>query len=253
MRTSSGISIFGTQVAITHIDLAPEQIIELIGKDSGYICLPDGYVIVTATKNPKLRQILNNSLITFPDGSPLRMYARLKGIKKMSSVSGYWLVKNLLATEHTHYFYGSSEEELAKIQLNILKEFPNSKVLGYKSPPWVKLDEIETHPGIQKDVQEINQLKPNLIWIGMNSPKQDYLMAAYAHKMDNSIMIGIGGVFDYLSGTMKISPEWVKKLSLRWVYRITQNPKRIFRKAVIAIFGFTWLYFKELLGFSTYK
>ncbi|MBN1117466.1 MAG: WecB/TagA/CpsF family glycosyltransferase [Bacteroidales bacterium] len=242
------ISIFGTKISITNIEKAPGQIMELAGKKSGYICLPDGFVVVTARKNKKLQNILNNSLLTFPDGSPIVMYSRLKKIKGMGSVSGFWLVKKLLQTELTHYFYGSSDEELDKIKNNIETEFPESKVLGYKSPPWVMLEEIENHPGLKKDIEEINRLKPDLVWIGMNSPKQDYLMAAYHKQFDKSILIGIGGVYDYLSGTMKISPEWVKKLSLRWVYRIVQNPKRIFKKAVIAIFGFSWLTFKEILS-----
>ena len=73
-------------------------------------------------------------------------------------------------------------------------------------------------------------------------------MSAYAPLLEKSIMVGIGGVYDYLSGTMKISPEWVKKLSLRWVYRIVQNPKRILRKAIIAILGFLCLSLKEIVS-----
>lgn len=246
MEEIKRINIFGTMVSIANIKKAPLQIKELIGKGSGYICLPDGYVIVSATKNKKLQNILNSSLISFPDGSPLVMYARQKGHKDISSVSGFWLVKTLLNTEVSHYFYGSSPEELEKIKSKIEGEFPTANVLGYKSPPWIDLNDIEDNAEIQKDINEINTLKPNIVWIGLNSPKQDYLMKAYAPIFDNTLMVGIGGVYDYLSGTMKISPEWVKKLSLRWVYRITQNPKRIYKKAFIAIFGFSWLYVKDL-------
>jgi exopolysaccharide biosynthesis WecB/TagA/CpsF family protein len=241
------INIFGTKVSIITIADAPIAIKKLLEKkSSGYICLSDAYVIVIATKNDKLRNILNNSLVTFPDGSPLVIYAKLKGIKNITSISGYWLVKNLLNTKLTHYFYGSSEEELKKIKFNIEKEFPQSRVLGYKSPPWIDLKEIEQNEEVRKDIEEINKANPNLVWVGLNSPKQDYLMAEYSPLLEKSIMIGIGGVYDYLSGAMKISPEWVKKLSLRWVYRIVQNPKRIFKKALVAIFGFLWLIIKEL-------
>lgn len=248
MREPQEISIFGTKVTATNIEDAPNQIQTLSKTVSGYICLTDSFVIVLASKNKKLQEILNNSLITFPDGSPLAIYAKLKGLKKISSVSGYWLVQKLLPTELSHYFYGSSKTELDKIQKKLSKDFPTANILGYKSPPWVAPDEIENNPAILSDIQEINKLKPNLIWIGLNSPKQDYLMAHYSKYLDNSIMIGIGGVYDYLSGTMKISPEWVKKLSLRWVYRIVQNPKRIFKKAMVAIFGFSWLFIKELFS-----
>lgn len=248
MNSPSRISIFGTKVSITSIDEAHKIIYKLSKENHGYICLSDGYVVVTATKNKKLQNILNNSLLTLPDGSPLVMYSKLKGIKNLGSISGYWLVKNLLQTDLSHYFYGSSDEELTRIKENLVSEYPSAKILGYKSPPWVKLDQIEKDDKILSDIKEIKDLNPDLIWIGLNSPKQDYLMAHYSQYLNKSIMIGIGGVYDYLSGTMKISPEWVKKLSLRWVYRIVQNPKRITKKAIIAIFGFTWLYMKELFS-----
>jgi N-acetylglucosaminyldiphosphoundecaprenol N-acetyl-beta-D-mannosaminyltransferase len=242
------IDIFGTLVNITTIDEAPRLILMASENNvSGYMCLPDSYVIVSATKDEKLRDILNNSLMTFPDGAPLALYSKLKGVKNITSISGFWLIDKLMATDLSHYFYGSSEKELSKIKQRIENSYPNGRVLGYKSPPWVNLNEIEKHPLIEQDIAEINLLKPDIVWIGLNSPKQDYLMAGYSQKFDNSIMIGIGGVYDYLSGTMKISPEWVKKLSLRWVYRILQNPKRIYSKAIVAIIGFLWLCFKEVV------
>lgn len=242
------ISIFGTQVSVTNIRKAPGQIYRLAKTTPGYICLPDGFVIVSATKNKKLQNILNNSLMTLPDGSPLVMYAKRKGIKNFGSVSGFWLVKELIKTDLSHYFYGSSDKELEKIKQNLSEEFPVAKLLGFKSPPWVKLEEIEESEQLKNDMKEIKELQPNIVWIGMNSPKQDYLMDTYSKMLPNTILIGIGGVYDYLSGTMKISPEWVKKLGLRWVYRVTQNPQRIFKKAVIAIFGFSLLYLRELIA-----
>ena len=164
------INIFGTKVSITKIDVAPDQIRSLTGKESGYICLPDSFVVVSATKNIKLQNILNNSLITFPDGSPLVVYSKLKGIKNIGSISGFWLVKSLLNTNLSHFFYGSSTEELLKIRTKIQIEYPEADVLGYKSPPWVKLEDIEDNNEIIKDIHEINRLKPDIVWIGMNSP-----------------------------------------------------------------------------------
>ncbi|MBN2486444.1 MAG: WecB/TagA/CpsF family glycosyltransferase [Bacteroidales bacterium] len=249
MVSKNHVDIFGTKVSITNINLAPQQVIGLCEKKStGYICLPDAYVIVAAAKNLRLRQILNQSLLTLPDGAPLVLYAKSKGIKNIGTVSGYWLVKKLMDTHLTHYFYGSSPGELAKIKANLENEFPHARILGYKSPPWVSPNEIETNSQIADDMEQIKLLGPNIVWVGLNSPKQDYLMKAYAPLLGNIVLIGIGGVYDYLSGTMKISPEWVKKLSLRWVYRIIQNPRRLFRKTFIAIFGFSLLTLKEFVS-----
>ncbi len=246
MKPTQSINIFGTKITTSNLTNALGKIKGLAGNKNGYICLPDSYVIVIANKNKKLQNILNNSLYTFPDGQPLVIYSKHKGVKNISSVSGYWLVKRLLETNLSHFFYGSSLAELEKIKQNVKKEFPNSNVLGYKQPPWVKCEEIEKNEQIIADFKAINKLQPNIVWIGLNSPKQDYLMYHHHTVIENSLLIGIGGVYDYLSGSMKISPEWVKKLSLRWVYRIIQNPKRIYKKAFIAIFKFSFLVIKEL-------
>lgn len=242
------ISIFGTKVTITNKQEAPKQLRAFLGETSGYINFPNAYVASLATKDNKLQAILNNSLLTFPDGEPLAIYGRQKGCKDMTSVSGYWLLKDLLTdTSISHYFYGSDEENLLLVKQNLDKEFPGANILGYKAAPFVGLDEIDGNATIMSDIKEINALKPSLIWIGLNSPKQDYLMSYYSQYLDNSIMLGVGGVFDYLSGALAISPEWVKKLSMRWLYRIVQNPKRYFNKTISSIFAFGKCYFSELL------
>lgn len=247
------ISIFGTQVNITNKAAAPNLIKTHVGKGSGHVHFPDAFVTVSATKNKKLQDILNSSLITFPDGQPMAVYGKQKGHKEMTSVSGFWLLKELLKDKSiSHYFYGSTEANLAKIKSNLDKEFPGANIIGYKSPPFVQLDDIENNAVLASDMKAINALKPHIIWIGMNSPKQDYLMAHYTSHLDNSIMIGVGGVFDYLSGALKISPEWVKKLSLRWVYRIAQNPKRYFKRSMVAIFSFLHCYMMEKLFHKKY-
>ncbi len=245
MEKLQRINVFGTQISIINLNKARELIYNLAKSTTGYICLPDSYVIVLANKNKKLRNILKNSLLTLPDGQPSVIYAKSQGVEEMSSVSGFWLVKYLLNTDLSHYFYGSDSEELKKIESRINTEYKKANVLGYKSPPWVDLEDIEINSQILSDLSEINMLKPNIVWIGLNSPKQDYLMAHYSELFDSTVLIGIGGVYSYLSGEMKISPEWVKRMSLRWVYRIIQNPRRIFKKTVIAILGFIWLFIQE--------
>jgi N-acetylglucosaminyldiphosphoundecaprenol N-acetyl-beta-D-mannosaminyltransferase len=245
MRDFKRINIFGSEVTKITKEEAPGAVSNLVNsKKSGYICFPDAFVIVSASRNKKLQNILNNSLITFPDGQPLVIYAKKKGVKKITTVSGYWLIKELLKKDMTHFFYGSDQENLDKVKSNIEKEFPKSNIIGYKSAPFVQLEEIEDNEQIRKDVESINLLKPNIVWIGFNSPKQDYLMYNFSKYLDNSIMIGVGGVFDYISGRLKISPEWIKKLSLRWAYRIIQNPKRYFKRNMYSIYHFIKLFIK---------
>jgi len=198
--------------------------------DKGYICLPDFYTLSCANKSIEIRNALNHSILTLPDGKPIELLAKINGFSETETVSGFWLCKRLLNSNITHFFYGTNEPILEKIIKNIKNEFPNSKILGYKAPPQVELNNINANIKIDQDIKFIKELKPDIIWIGISSPKQDLLMHYFHNKLDRGIMIGIGGVFDYLAGVVKISPEWIKKLSLRWLYRFIQDPKRFFKK-----------------------
>ena len=111
-----------------------------------------------------------------PDGKPSEFYAKRKGFKNVSTVSGFWLCKNLLETQLTHYFLGSDTENIQKMVTELHLQHPNAKILGYKSPPMVTQSEIDTRLVFANEFEEINRLKPDLIWIGLSSPKQDYII-----------------------------------------------------------------------------
>ncbi len=198
---------------------------------NNYICLPDGYVLALANKDQKLQSILNKSTGTFPDGKILEKVARLKGFDSVSTVSGYNLLEHFIEKPNiSHYFYGGSEESIEALASEIKRKHKNPNVLGYKSPPFLNLDEIDNNQLIRKDIEDIKTLSPDIMWVGISSPKQDYLMANFAHFLPNTLLIGVGAVFDYYSGRVKKSPDWVKKMGLRWLYRFVREPKRMYKK-----------------------
>ena len=217
---------------------------------TNYICLPDLSVIIAAQKDKTLAHILNNSLLTLPDGKPLEFIGKLKGAKGMSTISGYWLIKDLLNSNLSHYFYGSSPEKTNALVEKLQTEFPNSNITGFGSPPLLRLDEIENNPAIRNEIAVINQLKPDIIWVGISSPKQDYLMYHFNKHLQHGVMIGVGGVFDYLSGDTRKSPEWIKKIGLRWLYRLLQEPRRLWKKYFFTFWGFSGLLVKGLFSLS---
>lgn len=195
-----------------------------------YLSFPDSNVVAIAYGNKKLRSILNNSMITFMDGKITEIYARLKGEKKIRNISGYDLLEYLLRSKKSHYFYGLNEQELNKLKEAIIKDHPDANVLGYKSPPFLKLDEIENSDRIRMDIADINRLKPDFIWVGISSPKQDYLMAHYVNQIDHGIMIGVGAVLLYKAGLVNKGPQWIKNIGMRWFFRFIQEPKRVWKK-----------------------
>ena len=211
--------------------------------NTGYVCLSDFSVIVAAEKDHELQKILNQSLLTLPDGKPIEFFARLKGYKKVTTVSGYWLIKELFQTPLKHYFYGCNPECLERIVSRLQKEHSDSKIFGYKAPPLLSKKNIKGNKDLKNDVEIFNNLQPDIIWIGISSPKQDYLMHELQPMLNHGLMIGVGGVFDYLAGTKKISPEWVKKIGFRWFYRFIQEPRRLYKRYLITSFGIIKLVF----------
>jgi N-acetylglucosaminyldiphosphoundecaprenol N-acetyl-beta-D-mannosaminyltransferase len=185
-----------------------------------------------------------------PDGKPSQIVGNLKGHKKVKTVSGFHLCNALLTTSLTHYFYGANKEVLMKIKNNLNSSFPNATILGFKEAPFVDENQIKNNLQIKKDIDHINSLKPDLIWIGLSSPKQDYLMHYFYHDFNKSLLLGVGGVFLYLSDEKMKSPEWVKKIGFRWLYRLAKEPARLGPKVFRTLkFLFSnFFYFTSLLS-----
>jgi N-acetylglucosaminyldiphosphoundecaprenol N-acetyl-beta-D-mannosaminyltransferase len=193
-----------------------------------YISFPDIYNIVRSSEDAFLKNIYNSSTLTLSDGKPSQFFLKKKGYKKAITVSGYWLCKKLLETELTHFFYGTSQENLELMETYFAKEHPSANILGFKSPPLILEEEIISSNLIKTDLEEITRLNPAIIWVGISSPKQDLLMHYYHSVNKGTIMIGVGAVFDYFAGTAYMGPEWLKKIGLRWLYQLIRDPKRYY-------------------------
>lgn len=215
----------------------------------GYISFPDASVVAMANRDPFLMGILNSSKITFPDGKPSEMVAKLRGLSDVTTVSGYHLCRELLHTDRSHYFYGADDQTLEKMITQIKIGNPNAKIKGYKAPPFLSLGEIAESEQIKRDMQEIALHAPDFVWVGVSSPKQDYIMHYYHKSVPQSVMLGVGGVFLYLANPEMKSPEWIKKIGLRWLYRLFKEPGRLGAKykETLSFFFANSKYFIELL------
>lgn len=233
MESTVKFSVFGTKFSCLEKTKIFNDLSEINITGPGYVNFPSTDIVSRAYKNNKLRSILNNSLITFTDGKFTEFYARFKGENRITNISGYDLLEYLLETEKSHYFYGLNEKQLTLLEEKINKDNPDSKVLGYKSPPFLDLEEIEHDKQIEQDLKEINKLKPDFIWVGISSPKQDYLMSHYVNQLDQGIMIGVGAVLLYKAGIVNKGPQWIKNIGMRWLVRFIQEPKRVWKKGSI--------------------
>lgn len=209
-----------------------EHIDELRGK---YICVSNVHTTVTGYEEADYRNIQNTAALALPDGKPLSLYSKKHGFPEAERVTGPDLMGELFARDNglRHYFYGGKEETIQVLSEKLPREYPSLRIAGMVSPPFRPLTEEED----ERELQKMNDAKADIIWIGLGAPKQERYMYEHRGKV-NGVMIGVGAGFDYYAGTIKRAPMWMQKLSLEWLYRLMQDPKRLFRRYFATNFKF---------------
>ena len=127
---------------------------------------------------------------------------------------------------YRHFFYGGGPDVAAKLAQRLSQSFPGLAVAGTYTPPFRPLS-TEEDPRV---VERINDAHPDIVWVGLGAPKQEKWMAEHFGKINATAMIGVGAAFDFHAQTVKWAPAWVRKLGLEWAYRLTQQPRHLWRR-----------------------
>ncbi|MFR4128825.1 MAG: WecB/TagA/CpsF family glycosyltransferase [Roseburia inulinivorans] len=232
-------NILGTNIVVTNMeDIVYEienNIDELRGK---YICVSNVHTTIMAYENAEYRKIQNNAAYALPDGKPLSVYSKMHGFSGAERVTGPDLMDKLFSRDNglKHYFYGGREETLMKLKQRLPQSYKKIKIVGMCSPPFRKLTSEEDEESIKK----MRDSGADIIWIGLGAPKQEFYMSEHCGKVD-AVMIGVGAGFDYHAGAIKRAPTWMQRLSLEWLYRLIQDPKRLFKRYLVTNIKFLWL------------
>ena len=239
-------NIMGVNICVTNMDETVNTIMSNLEDWRGsYICVSNVHTTVMASENEDYKNIQNSAVMVLPDGAPLSQYCHEKGFYEAERVTGPDLMQRLLAINENnnkkkdqigqisqeqhntlcHFFYGSTEETLCKLKQVIKERYPNAEICGVISPPFRELNDDEDKQIIDK----INNANPDIVWVGLGAPKQEIWMYNHQNKI-KALMIGVGAAFDYESGNIKRAPKWMQKMSLEWLYRLIQDPKRLFKR-----------------------
>jgi N-acetylglucosaminyldiphosphoundecaprenol N-acetyl-beta-D-mannosaminyltransferase len=223
-------SIGKIKINITNIDDTLCQIGNAIQKKQyGYICVTNSRTAYQANHDEEYLKIQNNSLMTVPDGIPLIWIAHNKGFKEVGRVCGPDLFPNILKISkeknYSHFFFGSTPKTISIIKNKFKNEYPEIEIKGAVSPPFQPIEDYN----IEELAKEINRLKPTFFWCGLGAPKQEQLMALLQPKLEATICVGIGLVFEYFANTVDRAPKWAQKIGLEWFFRLAQQPKKITR------------------------
>lgn len=221
-------NIMGVNIAAINMEWLmsfTDKYIKVLSGD--YICVSNVHTTVTAAEDAIYRDVQNGGIMAIPDGGPLATLGRKRGFRNMERTTGPGYMDEIFKVsvekEIRHYFYGSTDETLKRLHWELMDNYPGLKIVGMYSPPFRPITEEEDSVIIAR----INEAKPDFVWVGLGAPKQEKWMATHQGKV-HGLMVGVGAGFDYFSGNIKRAPQWMQKHNLEWIYRLMQDPKRLF-------------------------
>lgn len=233
-------NIMGVNIAAINMEWLLEYLdknIDLLHGD--YICVSNVHTTVTSFEEPEYCAVQNGGIMAIPDGGPLSTVGRKRGHKNMQRTTGPSLMGEIFKITaekgYRHFFYGSKQETLDLLEEKLNENYPGIQIAGMYSPPFRPLTDEEDAAVIKM----INDAKPDFVWIGLGAPKQENWMVAHQGKIDG-LMIGVGAGFDYYAGNIQRAPQWMQKWNLEWLYRLIQDPKRLFYRYFHTNTSFIW-------------
>ena len=234
-------NILGVNIAAIDMKWTMDFIKKYIKDLSGdYICVSNVHTTIISYEDPKYCIIQNSGIMALPDGGPLSSFGRKHGHDNIDRVTGPDLMSEILkiSTEqgYRHYFYGSTEVTLEKLNIRLQKNYPGIQITGMYSPPFRPVTMVED----EEIVNEINETNSDFVWIGIGAPKQERWMAIHQGKI-KGLMIGVGAGFDYHAGNIKRAPKWMQRSNMEWFYRLMQDPRRLFNRYLKNNIKFLWL------------
>jgi len=189
----------------------------------GYICLGTAHGLTLARSDPALRKIYNSSWLTTPDGMPLVWLGppgvtRVYGPDLMLAVCDAGRAIGL-----RHYLFGGTPGVAEELREKLTARFPGIEIVGTFTPPFRPLDPAET-AALRADVARV---RPDVFWVGVSSPKQEYLMAEHWQTLEAGVLIGVGAAFDFHSGRVRQAPRWIQRSGFEWLFRLSMEPRRL--------------------------
>ena len=198
--------------------------------------------IVKASRDPALRQIINDCDLINADGMPVVWASRLLGKPLKERVTGVDLFEALMARAAEKgwrvFLLGAREEVVSGVAHLYPARYPGLTLAGYRNGYWKPEDE-------DRVVAEIAATRPDILFVAISSPKKEAFLARYQAAMKVPFAMGVGGTFDVAVGLVKRAPVWMQNAGLEWFYRFLQEPRRMFRRYFIDDMAFVALFARE--------
>jgi N-acetylglucosaminyldiphosphoundecaprenol N-acetyl-beta-D-mannosaminyltransferase len=253
MQSPASTSVLGMKVSWTSYQHASDLILSWARQQaSKYVCVATVNNVMESYDSEVFRSVMNQADLVTPDGMPVVWALRLLGHKEATRVYGPDLTPVLLekaaAAGIPVGFYGSAPEVLNQLVARVQKRFPALNIAYTFSPPFRALTPAED----EEVIAAINQSGARILFIGLNTPKQDIWMAAHRDKVQ-AVMVGVGAAFDFLAESKRQAPRWMMRIALEWLFRLATEPRRLGKRYLTHNPRFVLFFGLQLLGIRTYK
>lgn len=197
----------------------------------GYVCFTSVHGAVMGRQDAAFREITNGSFLSLADGKPLYWLGRFKGAQFLAHLPGPDFMLDILRRfpEEGHFFYGSTPQVLSQLEDGLKKIVPGLRICGTLSPPYRPL----TGEDRQEHYAAIKASGARFAWVGLGAPKQEQWMAQAWRELSPALLFGVGAAFDFYAGTVRRAPAALRSLGLEWLYRLCQEPRRLWRRYLV--------------------
>jgi N-acetylglucosaminyldiphosphoundecaprenol N-acetyl-beta-D-mannosaminyltransferase len=233
------VDVLGVGISAVDMTTAVDEITAWIERrEPHYVCVTGVHGVMESQHDAELLRIHNASGLTTPDGMPMVWAGRWAGAKEIRRVYGPDLMLALAerAAERgwRSFFYGGRDGVADRLIEALGGRFPGFTAVGSYSPPFRALTDDED----AAIVERINAGEPDLVWVGLSTPKQERWMDTHVARLHAPVLLGVGAAFDIHAGTLRQAPRWMQANGLEWLYRVIREPRRLWRRYVSIVPGF---------------
>jgi N-acetylglucosaminyldiphosphoundecaprenol N-acetyl-beta-D-mannosaminyltransferase len=223
------------------------------GRNCHFIAVTNIHGVVEGQHDGSFKKVLSSADLVVPDGMPLVWLGRLRGHRLQRRVYGPDLLMEFMhqTNEKTyrHFFFGGALGIPEELAAKLKAQFPALRVVGTYSPPFRSLTAEEDDSVIKM----INDTAPDVLWVGLGCPKQERWMYEHRDRLKVPVVVGVGQAFDLHAGTKQPAPAWMREHGFEWLFRLLQEPRRLWRRYLIYGTEFLWNVSLELLGLKQFS
>jgi len=226
------VDVLGVPVSVVDYEGAMDWMDGTVAaRGRGYICVAATHTVMVAQEDPEAMDAVLGADLVVPDGQPLVWALRALGRPLRERVYGPDLMLRhceRAARDGTRIFLygGRNQGALVQLTLNLRRRFPGLRVVGGCSPPFRDLDDDE----LDVVAEQINRTGADVVWVGIGVPKQEKWMAAMRERLEAPVLVGVGAAFDFHAGLVPQAPSWMQSAGLEWAFRLSQEPRRLWRR-----------------------